>query len=191
MIDSCKPFVYVVGMDIMRVNCSHATKEEIDMRLENLRAADKSKMHQHRAVLFDTKGSWIVIRSCISTCQRRYTLLILVYQSKLNPLGPEIRTGNLSTGADMVEGKRVMLEAGDEMIVTTDDQFQDACTKEKMWVSYKVMNGASSLHGGAIRWLIVAVCLVFSVAACSRFACRFLLEHLHFASVFVMCNSKT
>lgn len=30
-----------------------------------------------------------------------------------------------------------MLEAGDEMIVTTDDQFQDACTKEKMWVSYK------------------------------------------------------
>lgn len=89
----------------MRVNCSHATKEEIDMRIENLANAEKGPLHPHRAVLFDTKG-------------------------------PEIRTGNLSTGSDEVEGKRVMLEAGDEMIVTTDDQFKDACTKEKMWVSY-------------------------------------------------------
>ena len=142
------------------------------MRLENLRTADKSKMHQHRAVLFDTKGARWICRSRIWTHQRRCTLLIQVHQSKLNPPGPEIRTGNLSTGADMVEGKRVMLEAGDEMIVTTDDQFQDACTKEKMWVSYKVMNGASSLHSGAIRCVFVAASLVFSVAACSRFTSR-------------------
>ena len=50
--------------------------------------------------------------------------------------GPEIRTGNLSVGDDAVEGKRIDLVAGNEMVITTDDQFKDACTAEKMWVSY-------------------------------------------------------
>lgn len=53
--EQAEPLAKVVkqGMKIMRLNFSHATKEEVELRCENLIKADPHKVH---AVLLDTKG---------------------------------------------------------------------------------------------------------------------------------------
>lgn len=98
--------VVSAGMRIMRINFSHATYEEADLRVTNLnlspgisQVSGKSEFNM-RAIMLDTQG-------------------------------PEIRTGMFAEGI-----KEVQLTAGDEVTLTTDDANRTSQTKEKIWISY-------------------------------------------------------
>lgn len=97
------PQAVQAGMRIMRLNFSHATLEEVNLRMKNLKSSPgvHASGRNMRAVMLDTQG-------------------------------PEIRTGKFADGVKGVE-----LETDDEIIITTDESFEDKQTKEKIWISYK------------------------------------------------------
>ncbi|KAK6538561.1 Pyruvate kinase [Orbilia ellipsospora] len=49
----------------------------------------------------------------------------------LDTKGPEIRTGNTEGDAD------IPISAGDEIVITTDEKYKTACSKEYMYVDYQ------------------------------------------------------
>nr|AIT70013.1 pyruvate kinase [Sargassum thunbergii] len=94
------------GMRVMRINFSHATFEEAEKRLTNLRAckgkdavASLGEQHNVRGVLLDTQG-------------------------------PEIRTGNLEGNA------KISLEQGSTIELTTDPAYRDLGSSSKVFVNY-------------------------------------------------------
>jgi pyruvate kinase len=103
--------VVEAGMRIMRINFSHATYEEADLRIKNLSLAPglnnrsskgkESTLMNVRAVMLDTQG-------------------------------PEIRTGEFPKGTKSVE-----LETGKEITFTLDEAHRFNQTKDLIWVSYK------------------------------------------------------
>lgn len=50
----------------------------------------------------------------------------------LDTKGPEIRTGTLAEGL-----KEITLEKGEKVVITTNDQFANKCTKDVVYVDYK------------------------------------------------------
>ncbi|CAM9784343.1 unnamed protein product, partial [Discosporangium mesarthrocarpum] len=96
------------GVRVMRVNFSHATYEEADLRLKNLRASRGKNnaalggeaAFNLRAFLLDTQG-------------------------------PEIRTGNLSGGGT------ISLVAGGKIELTTDERAREEGTSSRLFVNYK------------------------------------------------------
>jgi hypothetical protein len=118
----------------MRINFSHATFEEADLRVKNLRlsagsgqAAAAHGSLNLRAVMLDTQG-------------------------------PEIRTGSFAGGV-----KEVELCADDEVRLSVDPALRSAQTKELLWVSYldlssTVQEGSSVLlDDGAIELKVLRV----------------------------------
>lgn len=95
------------GMNVMRINFSHATYEEADMRVTNLRNAEG--MHRQN-------GSNFNLRSVM-----------------LDTKGPEIRTGNLLVGGE----NKIALTQGRELELTVDEQYKDSSTEERLFVTYK------------------------------------------------------
>ena len=51
----------------------------------------------------------------------------------LDTKGPEIRTGILKAGVDT----ELELVAGEEIIITTNDEYKEACDEKHLWVDYK------------------------------------------------------
>jgi pyruvate kinase len=51
----------------------------------------------------------------------------------LDTKGPEIRTGKIK------DGNKVLLEAGKELILTTDEEFKTSGTAEKIYITYKAL----------------------------------------------------
>ena len=133
------------GMRIMRINFSHATYDEADLRMKNLSAcavidhtADAGQVHM-RAVMLDTQG-------------------------------PEIRTGSFSSGI-----KEVLLKEGDlvsrnihpsihiivdmtlqcmvvqrydacmQVTLTTDESVRQEQTASRIWISYRKLYDTVSL----------------------------------------------
>jgi pyruvate kinase len=98
--------VVSAGMRIMRINFSHATYEEADLRMKNLnlspgvnQSSGKAEFNL-RAVMLDTQG-------------------------------PEIRTGMFVEGV-----KEVTLVSGEEVTLTTDEAKRTSQSKETIWISY-------------------------------------------------------
>lgn len=102
--------VVAAGLRIMRINFSHATYEEADLRTTNLRkspglAQEMGKASTNlRAIMLDTQG-------------------------------PEIRTGSWANGA-----KNQELEAGTLITVTTNEASRASQTKEKLFLNYKTLS---------------------------------------------------
>ena len=99
------------GMNIARMNFSHGTHEYHGKTIENCRKAAEK--------FAQDKGYGIPLAIALDT------------------KGPEIRTGILE-GDD--GRKEVTLEAGNSIIITTDDSFKEKSTGEKVWVDYKNIN---------------------------------------------------
>lgn len=97
------------GLDLMRINFSHATYEEADLRVKNLNLTEALVPMGP-----DTLGVTTNMRSIV-----------------LDTQGPEIRTGSF---ADV---KELELTAGDEILLTNDDSWRTRQTKDKLWISYK------------------------------------------------------
>jgi len=107
--------VVAAGLRIMRINFSHATYEEADLRTTNLRkspglAQEKNKSSTNlRAIMLDTQG-------------------------------PEIRTGSWANGA-----KNQELEAGTLITVTTNEASRASQTKDKLFLNYKTLSKGVSV----------------------------------------------
>ena len=100
-------------MSIMRVNFSHATVEEVELRTTNLAAAMAHEatagVNNLRAVLLDTKG-------------------------------PEIRTGGLQAVHETGDRKaKIELKTGDEILLTTDPAWADCSDEKTLYVTYGEM----------------------------------------------------
>eukprot|EP00611_Tribonema_gayanum_P020357 TRINITY_DN3697_c1_g1_i1.p1 TRINITY_DN3697_c1_g1~~TRINITY_DN3697_c1_g1_i1.p1 ORF type:complete len:542 (-),score=213.78 TRINITY_DN3697_c1_g1_i1:19-1644(-) len=94
------------GMRVMRINFSHATYEEANLRVTNLRkciGVNREGLHHNynlRAVMLDTQG-------------------------------PEIRTGLLAGGVKTVE-----LKKGSMITLTTDPAHREKGTADRLWVNW-------------------------------------------------------
>jgi len=97
------------GLRVMRINFSHATYEEADLRMKNLRHSKgfHGGTFNMRAVMLDTQG-------------------------------PEIRTG-MFEGDEKSKGKKpkIELRKDETIILTTDDAHRYLGSVHKLWVSYK------------------------------------------------------
>lgn len=131
------PAVVDAGMSVMRVNFSHATDEEVQLRLKNLALTsglyglDGSGML--RSVMLDTKG-------------------------------PEIRTGGLQAVHDTGDVKaKIQLTTGDSVTLTHDEALQDCGTAERLFVSYPSLATTVSVGGivllddGAVSLEVTAI----------------------------------
>jgi len=120
------PELVAAGMRIMRINFSHATYDEANLRMKNLKLSPGLNLmgRNMRAVMLDTQG-------------------------------PEIRTGTFSGGVKGIE-----LTTGNQITLTTDDKFSDSQTADKIWISYKSLQGAVNvgtkilLDDGALEILV-------------------------------------
>eukprot|EP00934_Nitzschia_sp_Nitz4_P009205 Nitzschia sp. Nitz4//scaffold86_size83305//31539//33422//NITZ4_005255-RA/size83305-snap-gene-0.158-mRNA-1//1//CDS//3329559229//9195//frame0 len=109
------------GMKIMRLNFSHATTEEVELRMTNLALAQDTvefdghvnKVQDVRATLLDTRG-------------------------------PEIRTGKL--GHDASGHETVTLEKGDSIRLQTSPEWAEAGTASDLFINYAKLN--ECLHPG-------------------------------------------
>lgn len=94
------------GLRIMRINFSHATYEEADLRATNIKLCQGLSMQYRglatnmRAVMLDTQG-------------------------------PEIRTGSFAGGV-----KEVQLKTGDKITLTTSAEYQNKQDSSLIWISY-------------------------------------------------------
>jgi pyruvate kinase len=103
--------VTAAGMRIMRLNFSHATKEEVELRTANFQIVQKElsppgsqHLQEVRSILLDTKG-------------------------------PEIRTGKLANDASGHE--TVTLQAGSKITLHTDETVRDAGSSETdLYIDY-------------------------------------------------------
>mmetsp|Transcript_1324 Transcript_1324/g.1402 ORF Transcript_1324/g.1402 Transcript_1324/m.1402 type:complete len:558 (-) Transcript_1324:81-1754(-) len=123
------------GLTVMRINFSHATYEEADLRTTNLNSFREKDI----ATAASPKDGWVVNTRAIM----------------LDTQGPEIRTGSF-------EGvKEVELKAGNEVVVTSDPAFRTKQTTEKLWISYSKLSETAKpsniilLDDGAIQLQVV------------------------------------
>lgn len=122
--------VVAAGMRVMRINFSHATYEEADLRATNIKLCPgMSMLHRGtgsnlRAVMLDTQG-------------------------------PEIRTGSFAGGV-----KEVELKTGQKITLTTDKAFQNNQSVDRIWISYdRIHENASKntvilLDDGAVEVVV-------------------------------------
>lgn len=103
--------VVEAGMKIMRLNFSHATKEEVELRLENLSASQDSynfdgpinKVQDIRATLLDTRG-------------------------------PEIRSGKLAH--DDSGHETISLNKDDSIALQTNSEYAEKSTTKDLFINY-------------------------------------------------------
>jgi len=130
------PRVVDAGMRLMRLNFSHATEEEVELRIKNLALSPTAAATQLGgccAVLLDTQG-------------------------------PEIRTGGLRVVREQNNRRaKVTIEKGAEVVLSTDPAVEDDGDASKLFVSYKKITesvGVGSkvlLDDGAIILDVTAV----------------------------------
>merc|ERR1719365_74825 len=96
------------GMNIARMNFSHGTHEYHGGTIANCRIAAKMYKEKHG------------VDPCLAIA--------------LDTKGPEIRTGLLEGDDGRLE---LELRAGDEIKITTNEEFKEKCTKEVLWLDYK------------------------------------------------------
>ena len=104
------PRVVDAGMRLMRLNFSHATEEEVELRLKNLAlspTASPTQVGGCCAVLLDTQG-------------------------------PEVRTGGLRVVREQNNRRaKVTIEKGADVVLTTDPAVENDGDASRLFVSYK------------------------------------------------------
>merc|ERR1719249_600360 len=96
------------GMNVARMNFSHGSHEYHGGTIANCREAAKMYKEKHG------------VDPCLAIA--------------LDTKGPEIRTGLLEGDDGRLE---LELKAGDEIKITTNEEFKEKCTKEVLWLDYK------------------------------------------------------
>merc|ERR1719228_3119681 len=96
------------GMNVARMNFSHGTHEYHGGTIANCRIAAKMYKEKHG------------VDPCLAIA--------------LDTKGPEIRTGLLEGDDGRLE---LELVAGDEIKITTNEEYKEKCTKEVLWLDYK------------------------------------------------------
>lgn len=94
------------GMRVMRINFSHATYEEADLRATNIKLC--------KGVSMATRGTNTNLRAVM-----------------LDTQGPEIRTGSFANKV-----KEVELKSGDDVVLTTDPSAREKQSEKLIWLSY-------------------------------------------------------
>jgi pyruvate kinase len=129
--------VFEAGMRIMRINFSHASYEEAELRVKNLNQCRGINIDNGK----DATGNITNMRAIM-----------------LDTQGPEIRTGSFP------EFKELELKAGSEVLLTTDEAFRNSQTASKLWISYQnlqhtVKEGSELLlDDGAIGLKVISKC---------------------------------
>merc|ERR1719289_672891 len=96
------------GMNVARMNFSHGSHEYHGGTIANCREAAKMYKEKHG------------VDPCLAIA--------------LDTKGPEIRTGLLEGDDGRLE---LELVAGDEIKITTNEEYKEKCTKEVLWLDYK------------------------------------------------------
>ncbi|RHY09427.1 hypothetical protein DYB25_008694, partial [Aphanomyces astaci] len=111
------------GLKIARINFSHATYEEAELRTVNFMSFDSFPTDDNYSLgtvnlraargVHGAHGSEFNLRSVL-----------------LDTQGPEIRGGSFA------DGNKVTLTKGDAITITTDERFKKNSTKELLYVTY-------------------------------------------------------
>eukprot|EP00466_Bigelowiella_natans_P003318 jgi/Bigna1/43086/e_gw1.72.54.1 len=111
------------GLRVMRMNFSHATFEEANMRMTNLRKSKgfTGKNFNMRAVMLDTQG-------------------------------PEIRSGMLvgDPQHSTPKKKKMELVRGSTITLTTNNEYKDKGTPDTLWISYTKLPQSVSIGGSIL-----------------------------------------
>mmetsp|Transcript_60566 Transcript_60566/g.118742 ORF Transcript_60566/g.118742 Transcript_60566/m.118742 type:complete len:514 (+) Transcript_60566:50-1591(+) len=108
------PKVTQAGMQVMRLNFSHATDEEVVLRLSSL---------SNTTGMFPLDGASGMLRTVL-----------------LDTKGPEIRTGNLQAVKDSGDVKaKIQVKTGAEMLLTNDPAFKECSDASTMFVTYATL----------------------------------------------------
>jgi pyruvate kinase len=120
------------GMRVMRLNFSHATVEEVELRMANLRACKG----RHSVFSSSTDGSEDGAETETSTGES------LVHKNVravlLDTRGPEVRMGKLA--GDDTGHKNVNIEAGSVVTLRTSEDYATSCTSSDLYIDYPGLN---------------------------------------------------
>ena len=144
------------GMRVMRLNFSHATVEEVELRMDNLRAC------KGRHSVFEKAGEG---GSETTTEKETSTGESLVHKNVravlLDTRGPEVRMGKLA--GDESGHKNVVIEAGSVVTLRTSEDYKASCTASDLYIDYPRLNKCLSpgmkvlLDDGAITLTVTSV----------------------------------
>lgn len=102
------------GVNIMRINFSHATYDEALLRVTNLNSYRRGL---NKSAGEDGLGQTLNMKAIM-----------------LDTQGPEIRTGSFAGVSE------ISLVANSEITLTTDDSFRTKQSADKLWISYKSLH---------------------------------------------------
>jgi pyruvate kinase len=139
------------GMRIMRLNFSHATVEEVELRMANLKAS------KGRHSIFHPESDEEVVANTGESSVHKNVRAVL-----LDTRGPELRTGKLA--GDHSGHETVQIEAGSTVtLCVTDDVRDNGSTASQLFIDYKKLNRCLSpgmkvlLDDGAIILTVTEV----------------------------------
>jgi len=153
------------GLRIMRLNFSHATYEEADMRIRRLRRC--AGVHQRAKIKYGGvpvgdlswgQNSFSEPSSMIDPDDQPTGVNLRAVL--LDTQGPEIRTGILAGDGGKT---KITLQKNDPITLTTDEAFRDRCDASKLFINYadlanSIGPGSSVLlDDGAVSLQVVSV----------------------------------
>jgi len=104
------------GMRVMRLNFSHATVEEVELRMTNLKLS---------------KGRHSIFNPCASESSVQQNVRAVLLDTR----GPELRTGKLA--GDESGHATVNIEAGSTVVLDTTDEVRDGgSTASRLYIDY-------------------------------------------------------
>ncbi|KAL7500273.1 hypothetical protein ACHAWT_010992 [Skeletonema menzelii] len=139
------------GMRIMRLNFSHATVEEVELRIANLQAS------KGRHSLFHPESDEEIVANTGESSVHKNVRAVL-----LDTRGPELRTGKLA--GDHSGHETVQIESGSTVtLCVTDDVRDNGSTASQLYIDYPKLNRCLSpgmkvlLDDGAIILTVTEV----------------------------------
>lgn len=113
------------GMRVMRLNFSHATVEEVELRMKNLRASKG----RHSVFHPDSPDEAVTASTGESSVHKNVRAVLL------DTRGPELRTGKLA--GDHSGHETVHIEAGGTVTLCTTDEVRDnGSTASQLYIDY-------------------------------------------------------
>lgn len=109
------------GMRVMRLNFSHATVEEVELRMKNLKASKG----RHSLLV---KGDEVEASTGESSIHKNVRAVLL------DTRGPEVRSGKLA--GDTSGKETVNIEAGSTVALRTTDEYRENSTASDLFIDY-------------------------------------------------------
>ena len=117
------------GMRVMRLNFSHATVEEVELRMKNLRASKG----RHSVFHPDSPNEGVTASTGESLLHKNVRAVLL------DTRGPELRTGKLA--GDHSGHETILIENGSTVtLCTTDDVRDNGSTASQLYIDYSKLH---------------------------------------------------